>query len=145
MVRSEQELLHDYEALLVQAHAEVKSLEAIISGIRARLAQKSNGAEYGASAPRTTRNGNPTLMALVREIMADGRMRNVDGVVAQLDEKGVLSGETHDRQKVNNRLSELVTQDYLVRVGRGTYQLASVVSRASNEEILGAMAYENPP
>jgi hypothetical protein len=81
-------------------------------------------------------------MALVREIMADGLMRNVEAVVAALDEKGALSGEAHDRQKVNNRLSELVMQGYLIRAGRRVYQLASVVDQASAEEILERMAYD---
>jgi hypothetical protein len=150
-VDNEKLVLAEYEALLADAQAElaekrraVVSLQTIVTGIRERLqvlepdepdqTEEDDGAEEApepaAEAPASPappaavsiRYGKPTLMAMVREVMADGRSRDVDGVVEALLERDALP-DSDARQKVNNRLSELVQLDYLTRVRRGVYVL----------------------
>jgi len=133
----EQEILKSYEALLAEAQAEVASLSAVINTIRNRIVHRGRaiqpvatqqGHAWPPAAPMraTTRNGRPTLTALIREIMADGRNRDADAVLAVLEKKNAVPDTDNPRQQILNRLSELATEGYLDRVGRGVYKLAPV-------------------
>jgi hypothetical protein len=74
-----------------------------------------------------------SLTEVLRKIMADGRVRNIDAVVEELRAYGYDGTGRRQRQTVTNRLYDLMEADYLERLRRGVYQLKNGSGGASND------------
>jgi hypothetical protein len=141
----EQKILDQYVALLEDARerlrkkeegiesirSEVANLEAIVNGVSSRIPGVTGDAASSGIAfvepVGSVRRGLPTLTSVIRQIMADGRSRNAEEILAEIAKRGDETAAQGTRQQIANRLVELKNQGYLEPIigRRGFYKLAS--------------------
>jgi hypothetical protein len=96
-------------------------------------------------------SGRRTLMTFLRELMSDGKTRDVNTMWLELTKQADFVGDLPPRQSLSNRLYDLAAEGFLQRVSRGIYRLApgaSVVGytstvRPATTNLLGGFSTTN--
>lgn len=132
LLGSEREAYAAEEARLSERRSAVEKLTAIVENVAERLGVEASPsapaaprALSGTDAGLTIRHGLPTLISVIRQIMADGVARNADAVLVEIERRGDETAAQGTKQQVGNRLVELKNQGYLEPLERGVYKLAS--------------------
>ena len=127
-IEHEQKILAEHEGLLEDAQRNVEVITGVVASLRAYIEVLVNALETGRNSPSpsrltpTTLQERPTLISLLRAIMADGKQRDTDQIFRELRN---ISSQQFPRSSVNNRLYDLLRKGYLLRLDRGVYVLAN--------------------
>ena len=127
-IEHEQKILAEHEGLLEDAQRNVEVIAGVVASLRAYIEVLVNALGTGRNSPSpsrltpTTLQERPTLISLLRGIMADGKQRDTDQIFRELRN---ISSQQFPRSSVNNRLYDLLRQGYVLRLDRGVYVLAN--------------------